>query len=251
MIRVILHGCGGRMGRMISDLAKEDKDIIITAGVDLRDDISAAYPVYKSVSEAKEAADVVIDFSTSEAADDLLKCCEEKKLPLVICTTGLSDEQLAAVNKLSQKVPVLRSGNMSLGINTLIKVLKEATPILTAVGFDVEIIEKHHKHKIDAPSGTALMLADAVKKASSAEYDYVYDRTGRREERPGNEIGISSVRGGSIPGDHEVIFAGTDEVISFSHRAYSRAVFGKGAIAAAKFLKDQKAGMYDMGNVVE
>lgn len=251
MIRVILHGCGGRMGRMISDLAKEDKDIIITAGVDLRDDISAAYPVYKSVSEVKEAADVVIDFSTSEAADDLLKCCEEKKLPLVICTTGLSDEQLAAVNKLSQKVPVLRSGNMSLGINTLIKVLKEAAPILTAAGFDVEIIEKHHKHKIDAPSGTALMLADAVKKASSSEYDYVYDRTGRREERPENEIGISSVRGGSIPGDHEVIFAGADEVISFSHRAYSRAVFGKGAIAAAKFLKDQKAGMYDMGNVVE
>lgn len=251
MIRVILHGCGGRMGRMISDLAKEDKDIMITAGVDLRDDISAAYPVYKSVSEVKEAADVVIDFSTSEAADDLLKCCEEKKLPLVICTTGLSDEQLASVNKLSQKVPVLRSGNMSLGINTLIKVLKEAAPILTAAGFDVEIIEKHHKHKIDAPSGTALMLADAVKKASSAEYDYVYDRTDRREERSENEIGISSVRGGSIPGDHEVIFAGADEVISFSHRAYSRAVFGKGAIAAAKFLKDQKAGMYDMGNVVE
>ncbi len=251
MIRVILHGCGGRMGRMISDLAKEDKDIIITAGVDLRDDISAAYPVYKSVSDVKEAADVVIDFSTSEAADDLLKCCEEKKLPLVICTTGLSDEQLAAVNKLSQKVPVLRSGNMSLGINTLIKVLKEAAPILTAAGFDVEIIEKHHKHKIDAPSGTALMLADAVKKASSFDYNYIYDRTGRREERPENEIGISSVRGGSIPGDHEVIFAGADEVISFSHRAYSRAVFGKGAIAAAKFLKDQKAGMYDMGNVVE
>ena len=250
MTKVIMHGCNGRMGRMISDLIAADADIEIVAGVDAVCETPNSYPVYKSISECKEKADEVIDFSTASIIDGLLDWCVAEQVPCVLCTTGLSEEQLQHVSEASKKVAVLKSANMSLGINMLLKLLKEATPIFADAGFDIEIVEKHHNQKLDAPSGTALALADAINEELDNEYEYKYDRSQVREKRAKKEIGISAVRGGTIVGDHDVIFAGSDEVITFSHRAYSRAVFGKGAIQAAKFLAGKGAGLYDMSDVI-
>lgn len=249
MIRIIMHGCNGRMGQMISGLVEADEEAEIVAGVDAFDDGHNKYPVFKSIRECNVEADCVIDFSTASAVDNLIEVCVERGLPCVLCTTGLSPEQLGLVERGAKKVAILKSANMSLGINLLMKLLKEATDVLAHAGFDIEIVEKHHNQKLDAPSGTALALADAVNE--DLGYDYVYDRSSRREKRPQKEIGISAVRGGSIVGEHDVIFAGSDEVITFSHTAYSRAVFGKGAIQASKFLAGKPAGMYDMSNVIE
>ena len=195
-------------------------------------------------------ADAVIDFSAAPAVDGLIEYCGEKQVPCVLCTTGLSEEQLAKVKEASGKVAILKSANMSLGINMLLKLLKDATNILAPAGFDIEIVEKHHNQKVDAPSGTALALADSINEELDNDYNYVYDRSQVREKRTQKEIGISAVRGGTIVGEHDVIFAGADEVITFSHRAYSKAVFGKGAIQAAKFLAGKPAGMYDMSDVI-
>jgi 4-hydroxy-tetrahydrodipicolinate reductase len=182
--------------------------------------------------------------------DGLLDYCAEKGLPVVLCTTGLSEDQTAHMHKTAEKVAVLKSANMSLGVNMLMALLKQAAGPLAAAGFDIEVVEKHHRMKLDSPSGTALALADAANSALNNEYDYVYDRSDRRMQRPVKEIGISAVRGGTIVGDHDVIFAGEDEVITFSHRAYSRAVFAKGAAEAAVFLAGKEAGMYSMGDVL-
>lgn len=249
-IKVIMHGCNGRMGQIITGLAAADEEIEIAAGIDARDDGKNAYPVFADIRECDVEADVVIDFSTASAVNGLLDYCVEKKLPCVLCTTGLSDEQLMKVKAASEKTALLKSANMSLGINMLFKVLKEAASILSPAGFDIEIVEKHHNQKLDAPSGTALALADSMKEELEDGYEYIYDRSTKREKRSRKEIGISAVRGGTIVGDHDVIFAGADEVITFSHRAYSRAVFGKGALQAAKFLVGKPAGMYDMSNVI-
>lgn len=192
----------------------------------------------------------MIDFSVASAMDDLLDYCAEKKVPCVLCTTGLSEAQLAKVQETSKQVAVLKSANMSLGINMLLKLLKEAAKTLSPAGFDIEIVEKHHNQKLDAPSGTALALADSINEAMGDSFGYVYDRSQVRQKRDAKEIGISAVRGGTIVGDHDVIFAGADEVITFSHRAYSKAVFGKGAIQAAKFLAGKPAGLYDMADVI-
>ena len=221
----------------------------IVAGVDITEG-TADFPVYSNISEVKEAADVIIDFSSPKALSSLLEYAVSKNVPIVLCTTGFSEEQLADIKAASQKVAILRSANMSLGINTMVKLLKTATEILASNGYDIEIVERHHNQKKDAPSGTALLLADAINDTAEGRYDYVYDRSGRREIRPKNEIGISAVRGGSIVGDHDVIFAGLDEVIEISHRAYSRSVFAKGAVSAAAYLAGKPAGMYDMGDVV-
>ena len=194
--------------------------------------------------------DVVIDFSTAKAIDALLDYCVEKKLPVVLCTTGLSEEQLERVAEASKKIAILKSANMSLGINLLLKLLKDAAKVLAPAGYDIEIVERHHNQKLDAPSGTALALADSVNEALDNEYHYVYDRSQVRQKRDKKEIGISAVRGGTIVGNHEVIFAGTDEVIEFTHTAYSRSVFAKGAVEAGKYLAGKEAGMYDMGDVV-
>ena len=193
---------------------------------------------------------VVIDFSNAGAVDSLLDYCVEKKLPVVLCTTGLSEEQLKKVNTASQQIPVLKSANMSVGINLLLKLLAEAAKVLGPAGYDIELVERHHNPKVDAPSGTALALADSINASLDNKYTYVYDRSQVRKKREKNEIGISAVRGGTIVGDHEVIFAGTDEVIECKHSAYSRSVFGKGAVEAAKFLAGQEPGMYDMGDVI-
>ena len=249
-VNVIMHGCNGRMGQIISGLIAADEEIEIVAGIDAFDEGKNAYPVFSDIRKCDVEADAVSDFSTAAAVDGLLDYCIEKNLPCVLCTTGLSEEQLAKVKDASAKIAVLKSANMSLGINMLLKVLKEAASILSPAGFDIEIVEKHHNQKLDAPSGTALALADSMKEELEDGYEYVYDRSTKREKRGQKEIGISAVRGGTIVGDHDVIFAGADEVITFSHRAYSRAVFGKGAIQAAKFLAGKPAGMYDMSNVI-
>ncbi|MBR1478967.1 MAG: 4-hydroxy-tetrahydrodipicolinate reductase [Lachnospiraceae bacterium] len=250
MIKIIMHGCNGKMGQTISRIVSEDDTCEIVAGIDMRDDGHNPYPVFDSLDKCDVEADCVIDFSTASAVDGLLIYCEKKGIPCVLCTTGLSEEQLKRVEDASKKVAILRSANMSLGINMLLKLLKDAARTLEPAGFDIEIVEKHHNLKLDAPSGTALALADSVNEALSEPYEYVYDRSARREKRPKKEIGISAVRGGTIVGDHDVIFAGEDEVITFSHRAYSKAVFAKGAVAAAKFLKGKSAGMYGMESVV-
>lgn len=250
MIRVIMHGCNGKMGQVISNLVKEDAQLEIVAGIDRFQGICNAYPVFSSLKECEVEADVLIDFSNAEAVDELLEVCVARNLPVVLCTTGLSEQQIQKTEEASAHIAVLRSANMSLGINLLMKLLKEAAKILAPAGFDVELVEKHHNQKLDAPSGTALALADSVNEAMEHAYTYQYDRSKERKKREKNEIGIASVRGGTIVGEHEVIFAGADEVITFQHTAYSKAVFGKGAMEAAKFLAGRPAGMYDMSHVI-
>lgn len=250
MTNIIMNGCNGRMGRMITDIANKDTDVQIVAGIDAYDKVANDYPVFTNIFDCNVDADVIIDFSTASAIDDLLKYAVEKKIPVVLCTTGLTSEQLYNVQKASEKVAILKSANMSLGINTLMKILKVATEVLANRGYDIEIVEKHHNQKLDAPSGTALALADCINQVLNNEYDYTYDRSSRREKRTEKEIGISAVRGGTIVGEHEVIYAGIDEVIEIKHTAYSRAVFAKGAVDAAKYLASKETGMYNMADVL-
>ena len=226
MTRVIMHGCNGHMGQVITKLAEEDTDVEIVAGVDPFDDGHNSYPVFSSIEKCDVDADVVIDFSSAKAEDALIDYCTASKLPVIVCTTGLSEAQLTKIREASEKVAVLKSANMSLGINTLFKLLQ------------------------DAPSGTALALADSIKEVLGSDYFYKFDRSGERAQRNPKEIGISAVRGGTIVGEHEVIFAGEDEVIEFKHTAYSKSVFAKGSIEAAKFLAGKPAGYYDMRDVI-
>lgn len=251
MYRLIMHGCNGKMGQVISNLVAADEDACIVAGIDARDDGHNPYPVFSNIDDCDVEADALIDFSVASAADKLLEYCEKRNLPCVLCTTGLLEEQLAKVKQTSEKVAILKSANMSLGINLLLKLLKEAAGVLANAGFDIEIVEKHHNLKVDAPSGTALALADSINEEFDGSYEYVYDRSQVRRKRTQKEIGISAVRGGTIVGDHDVIFAGADEVVTFSHTAYSKAVFAKGAIQAAKYITGKPAGMYDMSNVID
>ena len=250
MIRAIMNGCNGRMGQVITGICKEDENIEIVAGVDVFDGVKNDYPVFANISSCDVPADVIIDFSNVKAVDDLLVYAADKQIPVVLCTTGLSEEQLERVQQTSKQVAVLKSANMSLGINMLMQLLKQAATILAPAGFDIEIVEKHHNQKLDAPSGTALALADVMNDALGNVYDYKYDRSQERKKREKTEIGISAVRGGNIVGEHEVIFAGLDEVITFEHTAYSRSVFAKGAVEAAKFLAGKQAGFYDMQDVI-
>ena len=251
MVRIIMNGCNGKMGQVITSLAAQDKEVEIVAGIDAWDDGHNSYPVFADLDACYLEADCMIDFSVASAVDHMLDICEDRKLPCVVCTTGLNEIQLARLRKVSEKVAILKSANMSLGINLLLKLLKDAAAVLTASGFDMEIVEKHHSLKVDAPSGTALALADAMNEVLEGEYEYVYDRSTRRERRPEKEIGISAIRGGTIVGEHDVIFAGADEVVTFSHTAYSKAIFGKGALQAAKFLAGKPAGLYDMSHVID
>lgn len=237
------------MGRVITNMCAADADIEIVAGVDVNA-VEAAYPVYRAFGDIKEEADVLVDFSSSSALEGLLAYCTARRVPAVICSTGHSDEQIASMKKAADLIPIFRSGNMSLGINLLCDLIKQSAAVL-GLDFDVEIIEKHHNRKIDAPSGTAYMLAEAAEKGLQKDMEYVYDRHAVRERRSSGQIGISSVRGGSIPGEHSVIFAGKDEVIEFKHTIYSREVFAVGAIRAAKYLSGKtEPGMYDMGDVI-
>lgn len=250
MVKIIMHGCNGKMGQVITGIVAADKDAEIVAGIDIVDNRQNPYPVFTNIDDCNVEADVIIDFASAKAIDKLLDYVETRKIPVVLCTTGLSEEQLARVEEVSKKVAVLKSANMSLGINTLFKVLKSVSPLLAEAGFDIEIVEKHHHFKVDAPSGTALALGDAINESLPEKYEYKFDRSQDRIPRPKNEIGFSSVRAGTIVGEHDVIFAGEDEVITFSHTAYSKSVFAKGAVEAAKFLKGQPAGHYTMKEVI-
>ena len=250
MVKIIMHGCNGHMGQVISDIVAKDPDAEIVAGIDIADQGKNSYPVFTDIDTCQVEADAIIDFSSAKATDKLLEYSAKRQIPVVLCSTGLSEEQLAKVEETSKKVAVLKSANMSLGINTLLKLVQDAAKVLAAAGFDMEIVEKHHRLKVDAPSGTALALADSINEAMDSKYHYVYDRSQRREKRDDKEIGISAVRGGTIVGEHEVIFAGQDEVIEFKHTAYSKAIFGKGAVEAAKFLAGKPAGRYDMSDVI-
>ncbi|MBR2766358.1 MAG: 4-hydroxy-tetrahydrodipicolinate reductase [Blautia sp.] len=239
------------MGRVISELAKEGEQFEIVAGVDVVKPEGISCPFFTSIAACDVPADVVVDFSVAAAVDALLDDCAAKGLPLVLCTTGLSEAQLDHMEKTAEKIPVLKSANMSLGVNIMMKLLKDAARVLAPAGFDMEIVERHHHRKLDAPSGTALALADSINEEMGGAYTYVYDRSQVRRKRDPKEIGISAVRGGTIVGDHEVIFAGTDEVVEIRHSAYSRTIFAKGALEAARYLAGKPAGRYDMADVIE
>ena len=250
MTRIIMCGCNGAMGRMITGIVNEDAEAEIVAGIDMVDTKEHCYPVFQKLADCDVEAEALIDFSTPKILDDILTFSKEKKVPVVLCTTGYDDEQLAKIEEAATQTAVLKSANMSLGINTLMKLLKDAARVFSPAGYDIEIVEKHHNQKVDAPSGTALALADSINEACGDQYEYVYDRSQVRKKREKKELGISAVRGGTIVGEHEVIFAGIDEVIEFKHTAYSKSVFAKGAVEAGKFLKGKGAGMYDMADVI-
>lgn len=250
MIRIIMHGCNGKMGQVISRLVNNDPNAQIVAGIDRNTVQTFDYPVYTSLEECMIDADVIIDFSVATAVSGLLEAAIDKKLPVVVCTTGLSQEQIDLVKKSAAQNAILFSANMSLGINLLVNLVQKATRILTEANFDIEIIEKHHNQKIDAPSGTALYIADSINQVLDQEYAYKYDRSTERVKRPKKEIGIHAVRGGSIVGEHQVIYAGEDEVIEINHIATSKNVFAVGAINAAKFLAGKPNGLYNMSDVI-
>lgn len=249
MTNIIMHGCGGRMGHVVAELAKNDDSCQIVAGIDPTTP-QLDFPVFASPADCTVDADVIIDFSTASAVPALLDFAKEKQIPLVLCTTALSDETIAQMEEASKSVAVLKSANMSIGVNLLLDLVARASQILYDANFDIEIVEKHHNLKIDAPSGTAMALADAINQAMDEKFHYVYDRSQKREKRERTEIGIHAIRGGNIVGEHDVIFAGRDEVITLSHHASSREVFAVGAIKAAKFLAGQKPGMYSMKEVL-
>lgn len=251
MIKIILNGCNGHMGQVITQIVSEDDGIEIAAGIDLRDEGKNPYPVFSSFAQCDQTADVIVDFSSPKAFDAMMDYSAAKQIPVVVCTTGLSEEQLKRLEEESKNVAVLRSANMSLGINLLLKLLQDAAKTLAPAGFDIEIVEKHHNLKKDAPSGTALALADSINEAMDHQYTYKYDRSQSYEPRDKKELGISSVRGGNIVGVHEVLFAGLDETITFTHTAYSKSVFAKGAVQAAKYLAGKPAGFYNMSNVID
>ncbi len=250
MIKVMIYGCSGHMGKVTRDVIMETEGVEVAVGVDPFKG-EEDFPVFASLSDCDVDVDVIIDFSSAKAVDEVLDYARDKGIPLVECTTGLSDDQIAHLEKTAGEVAVLRSSNMSLGINALVKLIKVAVGIFDGNGFDVEIVEKHHRRKLDAPSGTAITLAEAVNEAAGGDYAFTYDRSQRRQSRPDKEIGISAVRGGTIVGEHDVIFAGTDEVIELKHTAFSRAIFAKGAVAAAAYLADKPAGLYTMSDVIE
>ncbi len=250
MINILINGCNGAMGRAISELALTDEDIHIVAGVDRENKKNYAYKVYINPSEVTEKVDAIIDVSHISAFDNIYEYSKNNQIPIVFCTTGLNAEQRERVGELSKHIPVLQSANMSLGINVLMKLISETTAILFDKGFDIEVVEKHHRRKLDAPSGTALALADTIKSQLNNDISYTYNRENRRLARPHNEIGISAIRGGTIVGEHEVIYAGEDEIISINHTALSRKIFAKGAIAAAIYISRKHAGLYHMRDVI-
>lgn len=250
MKRVILHGCSGKMGIAVYQEMKQAGDMELVAGVDRIAPESADFPVFQSLEECGIEADVVIDFSNSSVTDSLVTTCVKKKLPLVLCTTGLDEAQVNLVKEAALRIPILKSANMSLGVNTVQRLISVAAKLLYSEGFDIEIIEKHHRMKQDAPSGTALMLANSVRSCLTDSVDYIYDRSQVRKAREKNEIGISVIRGGGVVGEHEVIFAADNELVSIKHEAFSRAVFAKGAVVAAGFLAECKPGLYTMQDVL-
>ena len=248
MINLIISGCNGRMGHVVEEICNADPDVNVVAGFDILGSSDRGFPVYTNPDLFTGNADVVVDFSHPSALSPLLSFCKKRNISIVLATTGFSEEQLIEIEEASKTTPVFRSANMSLGINVVIELIKKAAAVLD--GYDIEIVERHHNRKVDAPSGTALMLADAAASVVNYNADYVFTRHDVRQPREKAEIGISAVRGGSIVGDHEVIFAGRDEVIELHHHAASREIFANGAVQAAKFLVGKKPGLYNMSDLV-
>lgn len=249
-MKILLHGCNGRMGQVLSRLIGEASDMEVTCGVDVSPDkIKNNYPVHSSLSEVTENVDLLIDFSNHSSIGTILEFGLKKNIPLVICTTGFTPEEKRMMTDASTMIPVFNSANMSIGVNILISLVKQAAKALEN-GFDIEIIEKHHNQKLDSPSGTALMIADAINSSLTEKSDYVYGRHSKTQKREKKEIGIHAVRGGAIVGEHQVLFAGGGEVIEINHNALSRDVFGYGALAAARYMLGKGPGMYDMDDVL-
>ena len=250
MVRLILSGCNGHMGRAVANLCDADPELEVAAGIDVLGQPGGQFPVYSSPAACPVPGDVLVDFSHPSALDALLEFCLERSMPAVLATTGYSEQQLGQIGRAAGRIPVFRSANFSLGVNLLMDLVRRAAAAL-GEGYDVEIVERHHRRKVDAPSGTALMLAAAAAQALPQQPEYVYDRHSVRQARQPREIGISSVRGGTIVGDHTVIFAGPDEVIELSHHAASREIFAAGAVRAAKFLaRADRPGLYDMSSLL-
>ena len=249
MTRIIIYGAGGRMGKVVENIINEDNDCVVVAGVDSLP-LTREYPTFTDIKDCDVEADVIVDFSTAAAIPALLDYAENKKIPVVLCTTGLSEEMLARVKEVSEKTAVLKSANMSVGVNLLFDLVKRAAEALYDSNFDIEIIEKHHNQKLDAPSGTAVSIADEINGALDNKMEYIYDRTSVRKKRERNEIGISALRGGTIVGEHDVVFAGKDEIVTISHMALSRDIFAVGSVKAAKFINGKENGLYSMKNVM-
>ena len=249
MTRIIVSGCFGKMGRIIIECIKDMPECKVVGGIDVYQDSNAEFPIYKTAPDIDVAADVIIDFSNPSALPGLIKYCSLKNMPLVLCTTGFSKQEIENIHNASRKFPIFYSGNMSLGINLIIELSKQATKVF-GKSADIEIIEKHHNQKIDSPSGTALMIADAISSVLDDNIQYVYDRHSYRKPRSKNEIGIHSVRGGTIVGEHEVIFASHDELFTISHSAQSKEIFAVGSINAAKYMVGKTPGLYDMSDLL-
>ena len=248
MIKVLLNGCNGKMGKVVTSSAKSFSDIEIVAGVDKSGEQLDNYPVFQSLKDCTIPVDVVIDFSRADAIYDLINYCKKNNSSIIVCSTGFSEDALNFINDASKEIAIFRSANMSIGINVLSAVLKKVSPYLYN-DFDIEIVEKHHNQKVDAPSGTAILLADVIKDSLESEPQYIYGREGSPKRSKG-EIGLHAIRGGNIVGDHEVIFAGAGEVLEFTHKAISREVFAQGALKAAMFMKDKKSGLYNMDDMI-
>lgn len=250
MIKILLSGCNGKMGQVITKLCVASETFEIAAGYDAVEAISQSYPVYKDLSKCTENIDVIMDFSHALVLDSLLEFALFHKIPMVIATTGHSKEQLSRLEEASKLLPIFQSANMSLGINLLVDLAQKAAKVF-GDSFDIEIVEKHHNQKVDAPSGTALMLAQSINSTFQQPKGYVFDRHVKHEKRVSDEIGIHSIRGGTIVGEHNVIFAGQDEIIEITHAALSRNVFGKGALTAAEFIYNKKPGLYNMSDIIK
>lgn len=248
MVKIILNGCNGKMGKIVTNTVKNYDDVTICAGVD-KNASSSDYPIFEDIKSCNEKADVILDFSRPDALYGLLSYAGKNSLPIVLCTTGYDKKQIDMINSYSQKIGIFRSANMSIGINVINNILKKISPLLYE-NFDIEIIEKHHNQKVDAPSGTALMLSNTIKNSLSENTKFIYGREGIKK-REHNEIGIHAIRGGSIVGEHEIIFAGQGETIEIKHTAISREVFAIGAIKACNFMYGKKQGLYSMDDVVK
>lgn len=246
---IILHGCRGRMGRVLAQIINQTQGMNVSAGVDIAGAPEEAFPIYPTLNASEIRGDVVIDFSNYTAVRDMLKNCAEKNLPVVVATTGLGEEEKSAIKEASRRIPVFHSANMSLGINLLAKALREIAPFLEE-DFHVEVIEKHHAMKKDSPSGTALLLADAVNGSLEEEKELLFGRHGKDDDCRLSQMGIHAVRGGTIAGEHTVLFAGPDEIIELKHTALSREIFARGALRAAKFIADKAPGIYSMEDIV-
>ena len=251
MVNVIISGCNGHMGRVVESICNSTPGVQVVAGFDVLGSTDRNFPVYSSPAQFTGKADAVIDFSSPAALEGLLNFAKATKTPLVLATTGYSPEQIAQVGAAALEVPIFRSANMSLGINVLLELVKKAAAVL-GDSYDIEIVERHHRRKVDAPSGTALMIADAAASSCGHDTEYVFERHSVRQPRNKKEIGISAVRGGTIVGEHEIIFAGHDEVMEIKHTALSREIFAQGAVEAAKFMAAvQTPGLYDMSQLVK